>query len=42
MYYNESEKYVSLPDELKKLSIIFLWSLPLMFITILIINFLLS
>jgi len=42
MYYLEGEKFVSLSDELKKLSRIFLWSIPLMLVTILVINFLLS
>jgi hypothetical protein len=41
MYYLEDEKFVSLWDELKKLSNIFLWSIPLMLVTNLVINFLL-
>jgi hypothetical protein len=41
MYYLEDEKFVSLWDELKKLLNIFLWSIPLMLVTNLVINFLL-
>ena len=42
MYYLEEEKFVSLSDEIKKLSKIFLWSIPLMLVTNIVINFLLK
>jgi len=42
MYYLEEEKFVSLWDEVKKLARIFLWSIPLMLVTNIVINLLLK